>query len=136
MLLLFDFLAFIKNCILVIHNASFDISMMNAELKRLGGSELKNKVFDTLIFSREVYPGFPSYALQNLAKSFDITVCDAHRAEDDSHVCMHLFFKAVKHFFEEDASMLENYRRQVNVDDYLITPSPVFAKVAHEQSLF
>lgn len=131
-----DFLNFIRDCILVIHNATFDISMMNAELHRLGGSELKNKVFDTLIFAKEVYPGFQSYSLQNLAKAFDIDVYDAHRAEDDSRVCMDLFFKAVQHFFEEDASLLENYRKQVNPDDYLHAPLPSFSKPSQEQSLF
>lgn len=121
-----DFLRFIKNNILVIHNAKFDIGMMDSELKRLGASGLTNKVVDTLVFAREVYPGLKTYALQKLAELFNINVKDAHRAEDDARVCMDFFHLAVQHFFEEDAAMLENYRKETDIADYITSEDPVF----------
>lgn len=121
-----DFLRFIKNNILVIHNAKFDIGMMDSELKRLGASGITNKVVDTLVFAREVYPGLKTYALQKLAELFNINVKDAHRAEDDARVCMDFFNLAVQHFFEEDAAMLENYRKETDIAEYITSEDPVF----------
>lgn len=121
-----DFLRFIKNSILVIHNAKFDIGMMDSELKRLGASGITNKVVDTLVFAREVYPGLKTYALQKLAELFNINVKDAHRAEDDARVCMDFFHLAVQHFFEEDAAMLENYRKETDIAEYITSEDPVF----------
>lgn len=86
-----DFLRFAGNTVLVAHNAPFDVSFINEELARLGKPALKNRVVDTRIFARDMFPGLPNYKLQDLAVRFGITAIDAHRAEDDARVCMELF---------------------------------------------
>ena len=86
-----DFLSFIGNSVLVAHNAPFDISFMNEELSRLMLPPLSNRVVDTRILAKDVFPGLPRYALQELAKHFGIEAIDAHRAEDDARVCYELF---------------------------------------------
>lgn len=86
-----DFLSFIGDTILVAHNAPFDISFMNEELSRIISNPLSNRVVDTRILAKEVFPGLPRYALQDLAKHFGIEAKDAHRAEDDARVCYELF---------------------------------------------
>lgn len=94
-----DFLRFIGNSVLIAHNAPFDISFINEELSRLGKPALQNKVIDTRIFAKEMFPGLPKYALQDLATRFGIKALDAHRAEDDARVCLELFmicFDALK----------------------------------------
>lgn len=91
-----DFEYFIGNSILIAHNAKFDVAFVNAELKRCGKGVLQNEVIDTLELSRTVFPGLQKYALQFLAKYFDINVQNAHRAEDDARVCMELFLKCVE----------------------------------------
>lgn len=131
-----DFLDFTRNTILVAHNANFDISFMNSELARCGKTKLTNKVFDTLIFAREVYPGLSSYALQNLAVQFNIQALNAHRAEDDARVCMEFFNLAVAHFFEKNSGMLDYYKNGVNVEDYLTTRDPENDATNLEQNLF
>jgi len=52
-----DFLDFIGDSPLVIHNADFDIGMLNAELDRLGKKRLTNPVKDTVKIARLKYPG-------------------------------------------------------------------------------
>ncbi|PIE98249.1 MAG: DNA polymerase III subunit epsilon [Treponema sp.] len=131
-----QFLMFIQNTVLVAHNAPFDLNMLNSELKRLGGTELTNKVFDTLVFAREVLPGLRSYALQKLAEQFGINAIDAHRAEDDARVCMEFFNVALKHFFETHSDMLEHYKQNTNINDYLKTKAPTFNIISNEKELF
>ena len=52
-----DFLNFIKDKKLIIHNAEFDLSHLNNELKLLNKKELENDVVDTLILARDKFPG-------------------------------------------------------------------------------
>src|SRR5690606_11179360 len=52
-----DFLAFLDDAKLIIHNAAFDIGFLNAELERAGRRPLTNEVVDTVALAREVNPG-------------------------------------------------------------------------------
>ncbi len=67
-----DFLEFINNNDLIIHNASFDIPFINHELKLLGMDIIsKNKIIDTLELARSKYPG-SSNSLDALCKRFNV----------------------------------------------------------------
>ena len=66
-----EFLEFIKNKRLVIHNAEFDLSHLNNELKILGRDSLNNKVVDTLTLARDKFPG-SSASLDALCKRYRI----------------------------------------------------------------
>ncbi len=100
-----DFLSFSEGTILVAHNAPFDVSFVNEELARLGKAGLAHRVVDTRILAREVFPGLPKYALQDLAARFGIEAKDAHRAEDDARVCMELFLLCVERIRERVAPL-------------------------------
>ena len=66
-----EFLNFIKEKRLVIHNAEFDLSHLNNELKLLGKETLKNETIDTLILAREKFPG-SQISLDALCKKYRI----------------------------------------------------------------
>ena len=66
-----EFLNFIEGKRLVIHNAEFDISHLNNELKILGKDEIKEEIIDTLKIAREKYPGSGA-SLDALCKRFNI----------------------------------------------------------------
>ena len=66
-----EFLEFIKDKRLVIHNAEFDLSHLNNELKILGRDSLNNKVVDTLTLARDKFPG-SSASLDALCKRYGI----------------------------------------------------------------
>ena len=67
-----EFLQFIEGKKLIIHNASFDISFLNHELKKINKKTLNIKdVVDSLEIARIKYPGV-SNSLDNLCKRFSI----------------------------------------------------------------
>ena len=66
-----EFLNFIKEKRLIIHNAEFDLSHLNNEMKILGKEKIKNEVVDTLILARKKFPGSSS-SLDALCKRYRI----------------------------------------------------------------
>ena len=66
-----DFLKFIKDKKLIIHNSEFDISHINHELSILGLKPLENEIVDTLNLAREKFPGL-SVSLDALCKRYRI----------------------------------------------------------------
>jgi len=75
-----DFLAFIGDTSLVIHNASFDMRFINAELERLDKPALpEDRAIDTLSLARRKFPGAQA-SLDALCRRFNI---------DNSHRQLH-----------------------------------------------
>ena len=66
-----EFLDFIKNKRLIIHNAGFDLSHLNNELGILGKKKINNEIVDTLIIARDKFPG-SSISLDALCKRYRI----------------------------------------------------------------
>jgi len=66
-----DFLNFIKDKKIIIHNAEFDLSHLNNELKILGMDKIDNQIIDTLTLAREKFPG-SSISLDALCKKYRI----------------------------------------------------------------
>ncbi|WP_366554691.1 DNA polymerase III subunit epsilon [Aquibaculum sediminis] len=67
-----DFLAFVREDTLVIHNAEFDIKFLNAELARLGHSPIPmTQAVDTVAMARRRFPGAQA-SLDALCRRFDI----------------------------------------------------------------
>ena len=67
-----EFLNFIENKRLVIHNAEFDLSHLNNELVMLGKKKLNNEnVIDTLSLARDKFPGSP-ISLDALCRRYQV----------------------------------------------------------------
>jgi len=66
-----QFLEFIKNKRLIIHNADFDLSHLNNELAMLGKKKIENEIVDTLILARDKFPGSP-VSLDALCKRYRV----------------------------------------------------------------
>ena len=66
-----DFLRFIKNKRLIIHNAEFDLSHLNNELKIIGKNKIDNEVIDTVSLARNKFPG-SQISLDALCKRYRI----------------------------------------------------------------
>ena len=66
-----DFLKFIKDKRLIIHNAEFDLSHLNNELKIIGKNKIENEVVDTVSLARNKFPG-SQISLDALCKRYRI----------------------------------------------------------------
>jgi DNA polymerase III epsilon subunit family exonuclease len=80
-----------EGSVIVAHNASFDLSFLDAELGRLGMRRASGETVDTVVLARRAFPGLKSYKLGALASALGITPGLQHRALDDAWTCMHIY---------------------------------------------
>jgi DNA polymerase-3 subunit epsilon len=90
-----DFLAFIKESQLVIHNADFDLAFLNKELQNINLPAIsKEKVVDTLFLARQKFPGSQA-SLDALCKRFkiDISAREKHSALLDCNLLTQVYIE-------------------------------------------
>ena len=66
-----EFLEFVKNKRLIIHNAEFDLAHLNNELSIFGKKKINNEIIDTLLLARDKFPGSP-VSLDALCKRYKV----------------------------------------------------------------
>ena len=92
-----DFLAFIGTAQLVIHNASFDMKFLNAELQSAGHKPLPmSRALDTVALARQKFPGSPA-SLDALCRRFsvDTSAREKHGALLDSTLLAEVFLELI-----------------------------------------
>lgn len=92
-----DFLTFIGDAKLVIHNAAFDMKFLNAELKWLGKPPIPwEQAIDTLDIARRKFPGSPA-SLDALCRRFDIdnSARTLHGALLDSEILAEVYLELI-----------------------------------------
>jgi len=92
-----EFLEFIQEDTLIIHNASFDLSFLNAELRWIQKEPLvRNKVVDTLKIARTKFPGSPA-SLDALCRRFkiDATSRTKHGAIIDCELLSEVYLELI-----------------------------------------
>lgn len=84
------FLEFTKGCVLVAHNASFDLGFISHFAKEQN-LEVKNLAIDTLTISRELYEYYQNHKLGTIAENMGISLEGAHRAINDVRATVQVF---------------------------------------------
>jgi len=98
-------LAFIGDCPVAAHNASFDMGMLQAECKRMGIA-FHPPVLDTLIMARRMFPKMNSHKLVSLCRALGVTQKNIHRAVHDAIAtaqCLQRMFETLE---KQDVSLL------------------------------
>ena len=123
-----DFLNFIKNKKLVIHNAEFDLSHLNNELKILGKNKISNDVVvDTLILARDKFPG-SQISLDALCKRYRID--NSKRTHHTAIIDCELLSKVYINLLDQKEPML-NFQNQeiLNLKSNLNKTNSYYKKV-------
>src|SRR5690349_14725637 len=92
-----EFLEFLGDAPLVIHNASFDIKFINAELDRVGRAPIPlARAIDTIEIAKRKIPG-ARYSLDELCKRFaiDLSARTKHGALLDAELTAHVYLELV-----------------------------------------
>ena len=92
-----NFLDFIQDKKIIIHNAPFDLSFLNYELRRAKKKEInKSNIIDTLELARQKYPGSQN-SLDALCKRFNIdnSKREKHNALIDCHLLKEVYINLV-----------------------------------------
>ncbi|MEC8827599.1 MAG: DEDD exonuclease domain-containing protein [Actinomycetota bacterium] len=95
-------LEFVGNSVIVGHNVGFDLSFLNAALRRSGRAHWKGHKIDTLALARRlIRDDVPNHKLATLARCLRLTHQPSHRALDDALATADLL-----HLLLEQASTL------------------------------
>ncbi len=89
-----QFLEFSKGCVMVAHNANFDMSFIMENCKRLGYSTEFTYV-DTVGIARALLTGQAKHTLDAVAKTLGISLENHHRAVDDAACTAEIFVKFI-----------------------------------------
>ena len=108
-----EFLNFINGKRLVIHNAEFDLSHINNELKIIGKAPLKNDVIDTLGLARNKFPGSPS-SLDALCKRYRID--NSKREQHSALVDCNLLVKVYINLTDQKEPTLD-FKKNVDLEE-------------------
>lgn len=135
-----DFLNFIKDSPLIIHNAPFDLGFLNGELGLLGISKLSNKIIDTLPLARNKFKGSPA-SLDALCSRFGID--NRHRTNHgallDANLLAEVYIKLTEKdkldfsvpeiknniSFDKKSNFLLKDERKFHLSRELITPDDI-----------
>ena len=106
-----DFINFINNKRLIIHNAEFDLSHLNNELSLLGKNKIdKKNVVDTLELARDKFPG-SSISLDALCKRYRID--NSKRTKHTALVDCELLYKVYINLIDQKEPTL-NFQNHEN----------------------
>ena len=123
-----EFLDFINNQRLVIHNAEFDLSHLNNELTLLGKKKLNTEnVVDTLALARDKFPGSPT-SLDALCRRYRID--NSKREKHTALIDCELLSKVYINLLDQKEPTLNFLNPENNkVDDELNIDSKYFQKI-------
>jgi DNA polymerase-3 subunit epsilon len=110
-----EFLAFIKQSKLVIHNADFDLAFLNKELQELELKPLpKERVVDTLFLARQKFPGAQA-SLDALCKRFKIDTSkrEKHSALLDCNLLTEVYIELL----DKKEPLLDLQQAKVTIND-------------------
>ena len=115
-----QFLEFIKDKRLIIHNAEFDIGHLNNELSLLGKNKIKNEVVDTLTLARDKFPGSP-VSLDALCKRYrvDNSKRTNHTALIDCDLLAKVYINLIDQ--KEPTLNFQNQDSQTKENNYITT---------------
>jgi DNA polymerase-3 subunit epsilon len=121
-----EFLEFIKDKRLIIHNAEFDLGHLNNELSLFGKKKIENEVVDTLTLARDKFPGSP-VSLDALCKRYRID--NSKRTQHTALIDCDLLAKVYINLIDQKEPTLDFQNDEVKVNQKNTKSIGYFKKV-------
>ena len=120
-----EFLSFIQDKRLIIHNADFDIAHINNELSLCGENKLDNEIVDTLTLARDKFPG-SQVSLDALCKRYRID--NSKRVQHTALIDCDLLSKVYVNLIDQKEPTLNFTQDQKNIESN-VSNTEYFKKV-------
>ena len=114
-----SFLEWTGDLPMVAHNAKFDISFIEASMKKHNLGEFKNTVIDTLELSRALDQGYARHSLSALVKRYNVPwEEDAHhRADYDAEGTAYVFHKMCQKLIQQKLTRISDLEKLIPKDE-------------------
>ncbi|MCM1189505.1 MAG: PolC-type DNA polymerase III [bacterium] len=119
------FLKFCEGCVLVAHNAGFDMSFIQ-ENARILGLDAGFTYVDTVGIARVLLPGQAKHTLDAVAKTLNISLDHHHRAVDDAECTAKIFIRFIRMLEEEGITDLAQVNDKGKTSKDLIKKLPSY----------
>jgi DNA polymerase-3 subunit epsilon len=121
-----EFLDFIKDKKLIIHNAEFDLNHINNELLLIGRKKIDNNIIDTVQLARDKYPG-SSVSLDALCKRYRID--NSRRTKHTALIDCDLLSKVYINLIDQKEPTFNLINNDEVIENYDNTSEVYFKKV-------
>ncbi len=101
-----EFMKFCEGCVMVAHNADFDMSFIKKNCQRLD-IPCKPMIVDTVALARVLLPNLNRFKLDTVAKALGVSLENHHRAVDDAGCTAEIFVKFIEMLRERGMSTLD-----------------------------
>ena len=139
------FLDFIKNDVIIIHNAEFDTNFIDKELQNCGFNKIKNSIIDTIKIAKKEFPG-QTVNLDSLCKKLNVinTRQNFHGALLDATLLSKVYLKLTTgkqeklKFTDNKLINLNNNKNTKNLKESFLVPREQlihlsdYEKIQHE----
>lgn len=120
-----QFLEFCKDCVLVAHNASFDVGFITKKAEGMGIST-KFTVVDTVGLARVLLPNLSKYKLDVVAKAVGVSLENHHRAVDDAGCTAEIYIKFIQMLRERNIHTLAEINTFDEISPAAIKKMPTY----------
>ena len=120
-----EFLEFCKGCVLVAHNASFDVGFIRTKAEQQGIS-VDFTVVDTVGLARMLLPTISKFKLNIVAKALNISLENHHRAVDDAGATAEIFVRFIKMLKEREIFTLAQVNQAGKLSPDVIKKLPAY----------
>ena len=101
-----EFMKFCEGCVMVAHNADFDMSFIKKNCQRLD-IPCKPTIVDTVALARVLLPNLNRFKLDTVAKALGVSLKNHHRAVDDAGCTAEIFVKFIEMLRDRGMSTLD-----------------------------
>ena len=120
-----QFMEFCTDCIMVAHNADFDMSFIKRNCALLG-MECNPTIVDTVALARVLLPQLNRFKLDTVAKALNISLDHHHRAVDDAACTAEIFVKFIEKLKDRGISSLDEVNALAKSSVEMIRKMPTY----------